>query len=63
VYQGKQQTREIVQRLDEDILLVDAWLNSLRERGWVIREATADGRWQLTDIGRIELAEKNVLGV
>jgi hypothetical protein len=63
LHHGKQETAEIVQRLNEDILLVDSRLKLLAERGWVAREAMAGGRWHLTDMGRIELAEKNVLGV
>lgn len=57
---------EIANRLDGDSEIVEIWIRFLCEMGWLVKKdstsSSNNNRWILTDMGRIELAQKEVFG-
>lgn len=53
--------QEIIKELNGNSKLIEIAIKFLLDMGWVTKEKGTE-KWMITDLGRLELAEKQVLG-
>lgn len=58
---------EIAKKLDGDSEIVEIWIRFLCDIGWLVKKDSTsiiinNNRWYLTDMGKIELAHREVFG-
>jgi predicted transcriptional regulator len=53
--------QEIIKELNGNSKLIEIAIKFLLDMGWVTKDKGTE-KWMITDLGRLELAEKQVLG-